>query len=296
MNPKKKHILDAAQRLFVEKGYLQTAVQDILDEAGVAKGTFYKYFVSKNECLTTILHNIWEEGNQKRHELARGKSADDVDVFAQQLNVRMHMSHEYNLIALIESISFSQDTEMKAFIKRQHAEELLWAARRIEEVYTPGVKAYALDQAVMLLGIIHHFMHIAKLGQEESIDELKIIRFSLNRLEAVIEEQKRTGTRLLSENWLSHMVGDVCPSDCQAAAASELSRLEEELAKKGEQGTKRMEFVRFLQNEIKMEAPRVYLIESVLYSTSYAFEGTAYESASTRALQLVWKWVEQLEG
>jgi AcrR family transcriptional regulator len=48
-------ILDTAQILFYTKGYDKTAVRDIIDEIGIAKGTFYHHFNSKEELLDALI-------------------------------------------------------------------------------------------------------------------------------------------------------------------------------------------------------------------------------------------------
>ncbi len=47
-------LMDAAQQLFITQGFEATTVSDIVRDAGVAKGTFYHYFVSKNEILDAL--------------------------------------------------------------------------------------------------------------------------------------------------------------------------------------------------------------------------------------------------
>ncbi len=44
-------LLDCAQRLFFDRGYESTTVNDIIREAGVSKGAFYHYFASKEALL-----------------------------------------------------------------------------------------------------------------------------------------------------------------------------------------------------------------------------------------------------
>ena len=44
---KESKILDSAFKLFLEKGINSTSIQDIADEAGIGKGTFYLYFKDK---------------------------------------------------------------------------------------------------------------------------------------------------------------------------------------------------------------------------------------------------------
>lgn len=50
----KAPILEAAAFVLSEKGVPDTTVQDILDRAGISRGTFYKYFRNKQEVLTEL--------------------------------------------------------------------------------------------------------------------------------------------------------------------------------------------------------------------------------------------------
>ena len=47
----KERIVQAAIKVFSENGYERSHVEDILNEAGVCKGTFYRYFRSKSDLL-----------------------------------------------------------------------------------------------------------------------------------------------------------------------------------------------------------------------------------------------------
>ncbi|MBK5896839.1 TetR/AcrR family transcriptional regulator [Catonella massiliensis] len=51
---RRKEIIETAGKLFEEKGYEQTQVQDIVNEIGVAKGLFYYYFKSKDEVMEEL--------------------------------------------------------------------------------------------------------------------------------------------------------------------------------------------------------------------------------------------------
>ena len=48
-------ILDAAEKLFHTVGYEGCSVNDILKEVGIAKGTFYHYFKSKEEAMDAVI-------------------------------------------------------------------------------------------------------------------------------------------------------------------------------------------------------------------------------------------------
>ena len=54
---KRSIILETAERLFFEKGYEQTSIQDILDVLSLSKGGFYHHFTSKEAILGEICEN-----------------------------------------------------------------------------------------------------------------------------------------------------------------------------------------------------------------------------------------------
>lgn len=57
-------ILDAAKKLFLEKGYEQTTILDIVDQmGGMTRGAFYHHFKSKEEVLDALGNKIFFENN-----------------------------------------------------------------------------------------------------------------------------------------------------------------------------------------------------------------------------------------
>ncbi|TDG00738.1 TetR/AcrR family transcriptional regulator [Paenibacillus piri] len=58
---KKEGIIEAALKLFEEQGYHNTKVSDIVREAGVAQGTFYLYFKSKEDLFRSIAESCLDE-------------------------------------------------------------------------------------------------------------------------------------------------------------------------------------------------------------------------------------------
>lgn len=57
-NVRYNEILDCAQNFFYTLGYEQTSIQMIIDEVGIAKGTFYHYFHSKEELLDGVTQRM----------------------------------------------------------------------------------------------------------------------------------------------------------------------------------------------------------------------------------------------
>lgn len=69
-------IIQTAQRLFSRNGYAGTSVEAIIGAMGVAKGTFYYYFKSKEEVLKAIVEHQLDEIVKMAQQVADDASLD----------------------------------------------------------------------------------------------------------------------------------------------------------------------------------------------------------------------------
>lgn len=58
---RREEILKAAIIIFSQKGYHDTSITDIIEKAGIARGTFYLYFDNKRQIFDSILENLMIE-------------------------------------------------------------------------------------------------------------------------------------------------------------------------------------------------------------------------------------------
>lgn len=58
---RRAQIIDAATRRIAEQGYVNTSVADVIDEAGVSRGTFYLYFDSRDALFEQIVDSFVDE-------------------------------------------------------------------------------------------------------------------------------------------------------------------------------------------------------------------------------------------
>jgi AcrR family transcriptional regulator len=58
---RRQQVLEAATTVFARKGYRHTSVADIIDAAGIARGTFYLYFQSKEEIFLALIDRWFED-------------------------------------------------------------------------------------------------------------------------------------------------------------------------------------------------------------------------------------------
>lgn len=101
---RRTEIIEAARVLFAEKGYEATSVSDIVKRVGVAQGTFYWYFKSKEDIFHEIAH-VYASDRMK-----------DIALIVQ----RDDLTAVDKVRSLFESFSGADDVE-QAFVSRIHA-------------------------------------------------------------------------------------------------------------------------------------------------------------------------------
>jgi AcrR family transcriptional regulator len=74
-NDKRSRILDAAQSLFLRYGVKRTALDDVVREAGIAKGTLYLYFDSKDALFAGVAERLCAEVLRNAEEAVASSSS-----------------------------------------------------------------------------------------------------------------------------------------------------------------------------------------------------------------------------
>ena len=101
---RQQEILEAAARVFHEKGYESTSIQDIADSVGILKGSLYYYITSKEDLLFEIIQGVHEEAlkNLDRTAAVEGDALQKIRAF-----VVVHFTH--NAHNLVKMAVFFQD-------------------------------------------------------------------------------------------------------------------------------------------------------------------------------------------
>lgn len=87
---RQSEILEAAARVFHEKGYESTSIQDIADSVGILKGSLYYYITSKEDLLYEIIQGVHAEAlkNLDRISALEGTALQRIRAF-----VVVHFTH-----------------------------------------------------------------------------------------------------------------------------------------------------------------------------------------------------------
>lgn len=103
MNKTKRKIFETSMRLFAEKGYDATSIEEITAVVGVAKGTLYYHFSSKEE----IFNFLVEEGMKllkNSIELKMSKADNAIDKLKAIIMIQIKIISRYNnLISIVLS-------------------------------------------------------------------------------------------------------------------------------------------------------------------------------------------------
>ncbi len=73
---RRSELLDCAQKLFLERGYERTTINDVIDEAGVSKGGFYHHFKAKEDLLEALVSRLAQVSIARFTDVVESPGAD----------------------------------------------------------------------------------------------------------------------------------------------------------------------------------------------------------------------------
>lgn len=131
---RKQELLNIAYRQFVTKGYENTSVDEIIDIAGIAKGTFYYYFESKERTLDEVVDMLVEEG------ISRAQLVIDTDLKIEQKLINVILALRLSKKELMNRES-SSTLENALFNKKMDDKIVQVAVSMLKDIVKAGVKA-----------------------------------------------------------------------------------------------------------------------------------------------------------
>ncbi len=85
---RRQHILEAATRVFAERGYDRATVRAVAKAAGIADGTVYNYFENKEALLLAVLDSLDRVDGLAKRPLPAPERADAAQVVTEMLRER----------------------------------------------------------------------------------------------------------------------------------------------------------------------------------------------------------------
>src|SRR5262245_3581846 len=153
---KRERILAAAERVFARRGFFAARVSEIAKDAGVADGTIYLYFKSKDDLLISLFENRMKQVNEAlRAAIADLAPAAQLRAF---IHTYLQMVSDEPTVAEVLTIELRQSTKfMKEYDNPQFAHFL----RMLGGIVAEGQARGELDATVpshiaarMIFGIL----------------------------------------------------------------------------------------------------------------------------------------------
>jgi AcrR family transcriptional regulator len=197
----RRALLAAARRVFERDGFVAARITDIADEAGLAHGSFYSHFRSKEDALAAVLGEVGEEMLHPGPSLAgtpgsqrdlrgqgdlRGQEAEaDPVAVIHAANVAYLEAYRRNarLMALLEQVATVD--ERFAALRRERSEAFLARnARAIRRLQRAGLADPGLDP------------DLASLALSNMVSRSAYAAFAIGRQPVSVGELAVTLTRL----------------------------------------------------------------------------------------------------
>ena len=152
---RKQELLRIAYRMFVEKGYENTSIDEIIAEAGIAKGTYYYYFESKEATLEAVIDMMIEE------EVGRAKEilAASLPIPQKLVSVIYSLRPAQGEQGIVNALNVKENIVMHEKVNRRIVEE---AVPLLTEIVKEGISQGMLscnnieERVKMLLIISQH--------------------------------------------------------------------------------------------------------------------------------------------
>jgi AcrR family transcriptional regulator len=171
---RRKELLTAALAVFAEKGFHQTRVSDILERAGVARGTFYLYFDGKDALFRELLDMVLTQirASVVGVDLDEGAPPlrDQLLVTVRRVLLAFRANRAIGQVVLREAVGLDAEVEAKLddFYRRLHG----WLAESLDNGVVLGFlrPIDTRTAAWIILGSVKELL--SRLEDEVDVDAL----------------------------------------------------------------------------------------------------------------------------
>lgn len=96
-----RKILDTAERLFIEKGYDRTSLQEIIDETGLSKGAIYHHFTSKDDILYSVCDRIGRRNGEVLSQVRDDPSLNGLEKLRTMFKVSLQPERQAKMFCMM---------------------------------------------------------------------------------------------------------------------------------------------------------------------------------------------------
>ncbi len=146
---KYQKIIQAATRVFAQKGFYNAKVADVAKEAQVADGTIYLYFKNKDDLLISIFENSMDTFTAEVQKIISG-ALDPVEKLKRFINLHLELVKSNQDTAQVLQIELRQSSKfMKEYAATKFRDYLNLVSQILEEGQQQGVFRESIDPMIV---------------------------------------------------------------------------------------------------------------------------------------------------
>ncbi|RKQ17000.1 TetR/AcrR family transcriptional regulator [Ureibacillus endophyticus] len=291
MNKRKRQIIHAARHLFIEKGFNDTSIIDIITAANVSKGTFYNHFSSKIECLISILEETREEIINQRSEVALNEDPSNKEVLIKQIALLAYIHRKRNLAQIFESLSGNTDKELKEVIQKYLISELTWLSSRFVDIYGEKIKEFSFECAVQAMGMMQQSLRIFAMATTQLASPEIVVQVIMEHIDAIIERQLESRniifTRDIYQSFLQKVDEKIITKEI---LLEQLHGFKEKLTQHDR--VDGIEYTNFLIKELNIDDDKFFVLESISQAFTKSFANTPHEAEAHEIAASLWRYLQ----
>lgn len=273
MNDKQTRIIETAMKLFSQKGYHSTSIQEIAENSGIAKGSIYNYFSSKEDLFMSIFKHYHERLFNQVSQIEKNETLSDRDMLVEQLYIQFQqfLSQKDFIHMQMRQQIIQVNDEIRSYMFKVRAEMFNWYCQRIRQIYGPKTEKSVFDLATILSGMAREYMFYI-IVEDKPIDLKQLAHYIIARLEDIVQGLKDDQEPLLNSAIMDDYI-HVQELQKKQACEQLLNILEqiETLSQEAELDSAKKEkafsSIKALKEEVKedMEKSKLVVVESLLF-------------------------------
>ncbi|WP_410893442.1 TetR/AcrR family transcriptional regulator [Neobacillus sp. 204] len=188
MTEKEKVIIKSGMKLFAQKGFSSTSIQEIATESNISKGAFYLHFKSKDELLLSILEYIFETIESSRLAF-ENQDLSPREKFIKQITAffRTFIGHKEFMIMLSKEQAIPRNEDIKKLFFKKRFESHLLHRKGLIAIYGQKMEPFSIDLALILEGLFQTYVGLLMLEPAEFEIE-KLSHYLMRRLDSIVKE------------------------------------------------------------------------------------------------------------
>ncbi|MFK7693123.1 TetR/AcrR family transcriptional regulator [Paenibacillus sp. HJGM_3] len=194
MSATKQDIIHSASKMFKEKGFLETSIQEIAKDCSIAKGSVYKYFQSKEDLLCVVFDECQTVYFDRAERLKKTETATPKERLVHQIVFRFQYFIEYHHIMVdFTDLPITQYAAFRSLRSHVRARMMEWHRSLLLEVYGERIKPFLWDLIFIYRAILKDYL-------QRIVNEVELLSiedtawFIVDKLDALVEHMTRSGS------------------------------------------------------------------------------------------------------